>query len=210
MPPKAKFTPETIIQAGLDIIRENGMGALSARALGTKLGSSARPIFTVFQSMEEVQTEVTKSAKLLYAEYVKKGLEQESAFKGVGTQYILFAIQEPKLFQLLFMSEQKQKPAVANVLPIIDENYKDILLSVQNEYYLSEDKAEQLYRHLWIYTHGIAVLCATNMCVFTPEEINSLITQVFRGMLREMKEGALEKSGNSDTVPYVGEREKDE
>ncbi len=210
MPPKAKFTPETIIQAGLDIIRENGMGALSARALGTKLGSSARPIFTVFQSMEEVQTEVTKSAKLLYAEYVKKGLEQESAFKGVGTQYILFAIQEPKLFQLLFMSEQKQKPAVANVLPIIDENYKDILLSVQNEYYLSEDKAEQLYRHLWIYTHGIAVLCATNMCVFTPEEISSLITQVFRGMLREMKEGALEKSGNSDTVPYVGEREKDE
>ena len=210
MPPKAKFTPETIIQAGLDIIRENGMGALSARALGTKLGSSARPIFTVFQSMEEVQTEVTKSAKLLYAEYVKKGLEQESAFKGVGTQYILFAIQEPKLFQLLFMSEQKQKPAVANVLPIIDENYKDILLSVQNEYYLSEDKAEQLYRHLWIYTHGIAVLCATNMCVFTPEEISSLITQVFRGMLREMKEGALEKSGNSDAVPYVGEREKDE
>ena len=210
MPPKAKFTPETIIQAGLDIIRENGMGALSARALGTKLGSSARPIFTVFQSMEEVQTEVTKSAKLLYAEYVKKGLEQESAFKGVGTQYILFAIQEPKLFQLLFMSEQKQKPAVANVLPIIDENYEDILLSVQNEYYLSEDKAEQLYRHLWIYTHGIAVLCATNMCVFTPEEISSLITQVFRGMLREMKEGALEKSGNSDAVPYVGEREKDE
>ena len=77
MPPKAKFTRDNIIQAGLNIIRENGMEALSARALGTKLGSSARPIFTIFQSMEEVQEEVKKSAKSLYDEYVKKGLEQE-------------------------------------------------------------------------------------------------------------------------------------
>lgn len=191
MPPKAKFTRDKIIQAGLNIIRENGVEALSARALGAKLGSSARPIFTVFESMEEVQAEIKKSAKAIYAEYVKKGLEQELAFKGVGTQYILFAIQEPKLFQLLFMFEQKQSPAVVNVLPMIDDNYKDILLSVQNGYHLSENKAEQLYRHLWIYTHGIAVLCATNMCVFTTEEISKMIAQVFKGILKEMKEDTL-------------------
>ena len=191
MPPKAKFTRDKIIQAVLNIIRENGVEALSARALGAKLGSSARPIFTVFESMEEVQAEIKKSAKSIYAEYVKKGLEQELAFKGVGTQYILFAIQEPKLFQLLFMFEQKQSPAVVNVLPMIDDNYKDILLSVQNGYHLSENKAEQLYRHLWIYTHGIAVLCATNMCVFTTEEISKMIAQVFKGILKEMKEDTL-------------------
>lgn len=188
MPPKAKFTRDQIVQAGLNIVRENGIEALSARALGAKLGSSARPIFTVFQSMEDVQAEVIKSAKALYAGYVRKGLEQDLAFKGVGTQYILFAMQEPKLFQLLFMSEQKQAPAVINVLSAIDDNYKDILLSVQNGYHLSEDKAEQLYRHLWIYTHGIAVLCATNMCIFTAEEINGMVVQVFRGMLKEIKQ----------------------
>lgn len=187
MPPKAKFTRDDIIQTGLTIIRESGMAALSARSLGAKLGSSARPIFTVFENMEEVQVEVKKSAKSLYSEYIKKGLEQEFAFKGVGIQYILFAIQEPKLFQLLFMSEQKQTPTTINVLPMIDDNYKDILLSVQNGYHLSENKAEQLYRHLWIYTHGIAVLCATNMCIFTKEEINKMISQVFKGLLKEIE-----------------------
>lgn len=193
MPPKAKFSRDEIIQAGLDIVRENGLEELSARALGAKLGSSARPIFTIFQNMEEVHAEVRKQAKLLYATYVKKGLEQELAFKGVGTQYILFAVQEPKLFQLLFMSEQKQPSAVVNVMPVIDDNYKEILLSVQNGYHLPEDKAEQLYRHLWIYTHGIAVLCATNMCVFTTEEINKMIVQVFTGVLKEIKNDAGEK-----------------
>ena len=188
MPPKAKFTRDEVIQAALDLIRENGAGALSARALGTKLGSSARPVFTVFQSMEEVQEEVKKSAKSLYAEYVRKGLEQELAFKGVGTQYILFAIQEPKLFQLLFMTEQKQNLAVVNIMPMIDDNYKEILLSAQKEYHLSEAVAEQLYRHLWIYTHGIAVLFATNMCKFSAEEIDRMISQVFKGVLKELQE----------------------
>ena len=39
-----------------------------------------------------------KSAKALYKEYVNKGLTTEPPFKGVGTQYILFAVNEPKLF----------------------------------------------------------------------------------------------------------------
>lgn len=187
MPPKCKFTRNEIIQAAIEIARDEGTSSITARALGTKLGSSSKPIFSIFTNMDELHNEVKKTAKTLYSEYVKKGLEQELPFRGVGTQYILFAIKEPKLFQLLFMSEQEYKPTVANVLPTIDDNYKAILLSVQNGYDLSEEQAKQLYRHLWIYTHGIAVLCATNLCVFTAEEISKMITQVFSGVLKEIK-----------------------
>ena len=187
MPPKCKFTREEIIESALDIARSEGTASITARALGAKLGSSSKPIFSVFENMEEVQAEVQKAAKALYAEYVQIGLRQEFAFKGVGTQYILFAIKEPKLFQLLFMSEQPQKPSVAGILPIIDESYEQILLSVQNGYDLAKKDAENLYRHLWIYTHGIAVLCATNMCSFTAEEISRMMTEVCRGLLKEIK-----------------------
>ena len=187
MPPKCKFTREEIIQVALDIVRSEGTSAITARALGAKLGSSSKPIFSVFENMEEVQAEVLKAAKALYAEYVQVGLHQELAFKGVGTQYILFAIREPKLFQLLFMSEQSQKPSVSGILPIIDESYEQILLSVQKGYGLDKEDAENLYRHLWIYTHGIAVLCATNMCSFTAEEISRMMTEVCRGILKEIK-----------------------
>ncbi|MDE7171454.1 MAG: TetR family transcriptional regulator [Oscillospiraceae bacterium] len=190
MPPKFKFTREQIIQAALDITRQEGFSAVTARAVGAKLHSSSKVIFSLFQNMEELQTEIKKAAKAIYAEYIKRGLEEELPFKGVGTQYILFAIKEPKLFQLLFMFQQEQKPSVANVLPIIDNSYEDILLSVQNGYNLSKGMAEQLYRHLWIYTHGIAVLCATNMCMFTADEISKMITQVFKGTLKEI-EGAI-------------------
>ena len=187
MPPKCKFAREEIIKTALDLTRKEGIHALTARALGAKLGSSPKPIFTVFENMEEVQAEVLKASKALYAGYIQIGLQQDAAFKGVGTQYILFAIKEPKLFQLLFMSEQPQKPSVAGILPIIDESYDQILQSVQSGYGLGGKDAENLYRHLWIYTHGIAVLCATNMCSFTAEEISGMMTEVCRGLLKEIR-----------------------
>lgn len=186
MPPRAKFSREEIVQSALALVKEEGMQALTARALGTKLASSARPIFTVFQNMEEVQQAVLEAAKKLYRDYVRKGLEERPAFKGVGRQYILFSLQEPKLFQLLFMTEQTQIPDLSHVLPLIDESYEQILFSIQKDYGMEREKAERLYRHLWIYTHGIAVLCATNMCRFTGEEISRMMTEVCQSLMKDM------------------------
>lgn len=191
MPPKAKFSKEEMIEAALNIVRTDGFDALTSRELGTRLGSSARPIFTVFQNMDEVQQAVIESAKTLYKEeYVKKGLKSEPPFKGVGTQYILFSVNEPKLFQLLFMTEHAQIPDLSGVLPLIEESYQEILLSIQEDYGINELLAERLYRHLWIYTHGIATLCATKMCRFTDIEISSMITEVFTSILSNAKGGS--------------------
>lgn len=192
MPPKAKFSREQIIDAAIDIVREDGFDALTSRALGTKLGSSARPIFTVFQNMEEVQQEVIITAKQKYREYISKGLSQDLEFKGVGMEYILFSINEPKLFQLLFMTEQSQIPDLTVVLPLIDDSYEQILRSIQSGYEIDKSSAEILYRHLWIYTHGIATLCATNMCHFTDEEVSSMIRQVCISILKSIKAGSID------------------
>lgn len=188
MPPKAKFTKEEITKTALNIVKTDGFEALTSRELGTRLGSSARPIFTVFKNMEEVLQTVIQSAKMLYKEYVNKGLAEEHPFKGVGTQYILFSINEPKLFQLLFMKEQAQMPDLLGVLPLIEESYEKILLSIQDDYGINEQLAEKMYRHLWIYTHGIATLCATKMCKFTGDEISLMITEVFTSLLKNIKE----------------------
>ncbi len=189
MPPKARFTKEQVIEAALDIVREGSLDSLTARALGKRLGSSACPIFTVFENMEEVQQEVFEAARALYKEYIEKGLSETPAFKGVGTQYILFAIEEPKLFQILFMHERTAVPGLDSVLPLIDESYDKILMSIVSGYGMEGAAAERLYRHLWIYTHGIASLCATRMCHFTGDEISKMMTEVFIGLLKTMKEG---------------------
>lgn len=69
MPPKPRFTREEIVDAALDIVSRKGIEALTARELGEALGSSARPIFTVFRSMEELQQEVRSAAMRRFKSY---------------------------------------------------------------------------------------------------------------------------------------------
>ena len=186
MPPKAKFTKEQIANAALKLIRENGPEALTARTLAKELGSSACPIFTVFNNMDEVLNETKKQAKALYAKYIQKGLSEDKAFKGVGTQYIQFAKDEPKLFQLLFMTEM-DIGNVENFLPVIDENYSLILESVKTPYGLNDADANNIYTHLTIYTHGIATLIARKVVNFTEDNIDRMLTEIFIGLLKEIK-----------------------
>lgn len=187
MPPRAKFTKEEIVTAALTIVREEGLSALTARNLGKSLGSSACPIFTVFSSMEEVYQAVIGAAKKIYKEYIEKGIPKLPVFSGVGEQYILFAINEPNLFKILFMTESESVPIFSGVLPLLDESYDKILHTIQEGYEITEKEAERLYRHLWVYTHGIATLCVTKMCRFTSDEIGTMTTEVFLSLLEKMK-----------------------
>ena len=188
MPPKAKFTKEEIVVEAFKIVRQEGMQALTARSLGNSLKSSARPIFTVFKSMDEVQYEVLCHAKQLYDKYISDGLQENPAFKGVGKAYIRFAIEEPKLFQLLFMNEQKEVPDVNSVLRLIDYNNEKILKSIKDGYGLNDELSKLLYLHLWIYSHGIAVLLATKVCNFSADEISVMLTHVCSSLLKKIKE----------------------
>lgn len=197
MPPKSKFTREEIIAAALEIAEENDISAVTARAIGDKLNSSARPVFTVFKSMEEVITEVKKAAKGIYNEYIREGLKEELPFKGVGKAYIRFAIEKPKLFQLLFMSETDRNTTM-DALPVVDDNYDDILSSITKQYGIPKEDALSLYSHLWIYTHGIASLCATKTVKFSGTEISGMITEVFIALMVKKKTEINERNKTDD------------
>lgn len=183
MPPKAKFTKEEILQSAFEIARTKGIEKITSRELGKCLGSSPRPIFTVYDNMEELKNDVVTRAKELYKQYVMEGLKGEVAFKGVGMAYIRFSIDEPVLFQLLFMSPLSNLTNVDNILPVIDASYEEILHSVEESYGLSRKGADKIYQHLWTYTHGIATMCATRLCSYTGEEISQRLTEVFKSLL---------------------------
>ena len=189
MPPRQKFTKEEVITASLNLVRHDGMAGVTARALGTELGSSSRPIFTVFKNMDEVQRETISAAKAVYNGYVKRGLSQNPAFKGVGMEYIRFAKEEPKLFQLLFMTSKGAAQDLENVLSSIEENSSSISAVISDLYGekcgLTREQCYKLYQYMWIFTHGIAALLATEVCDFTEAEVGSMLTEAFTGILSQ-------------------------
>lgn len=187
MPRKAKFTREQIISEATCIVHDAGMPALTARALSQQLNSSVIPIFSCFANMEEVQAEVIKQVKKIYTEYIREGLTAQIPFKGVGEQYIKFAAEQPQFFKLLFMHGYGVKRA-SGVLPIIDDNYDIILNSVKVSFGVDGACAEKIYKHLFIYSHGVATLCATGVYTFAAEEVGEMLAEACVGIIKHLKE----------------------
>ena len=191
MPPKPKFTKEEIIHVALELVSEKGIEALTARELGTKLGSSARPIFTVFNSMDEVQEEVRAAALKRFESYAEKAMHYTPVFKQVGMQMILFAMEEPKLYQLVYMSENAGVTDFEGIVDRLGDVAQLCVDVIQRDYGLSEVDAKALFEHVWIYTFGIGALCATGMCRFSQEEIIQMLGQDFMAMLFYAKSGRM-------------------
>ena len=193
MPPKPKFTKEEIVAAALELVSKRGMEALTARDLAACMGSSARPVFTVFKSMEELQREVRKAAMQRFARFAEKAIHYTPAFKQFGMQMILFAMEEPKLYQLLFMTENAQARSFDDVFVELGETAVVCMEVIQRDYGLTEREAKALFQQVWIYTFGLGALCAARVCHFSEEEIIELLGREFVSMLIYIKSGKLEQ-----------------
>ena len=191
MPPKPKFTKEELVAAALELVSEKGIEALTARELGVRLGSSARPIFTVFNSMEEVQEEVRAAALKRFESYAEKAMHYTPVFKQVGMQMILFAMEEPKLYRLVYMSENAGATDFEGITQRLGDVAQLCVDVIQRDYGLSEKDAKALFEHVWIYTFGIGALCATGMCRFSQDEIIQMLGQDFMAMLFYAKSGRM-------------------
>ena len=189
MPPKAKFTKEQITKAALGVVSEKGVQALTAKELGAALGTSTTPIFTVFNSMQEVQDAVMLAAMERFEEYAHKAAHLGPVFKQVGMQMILFAKEEPKLYQLIFMSSISEAQTFDDIYAHLGSVADECLDVLQKDYDLSKADAKTLFEHVWIHTFGIGALCATGMCDFSHEQIAEMLTQDFTAMMMLMKSG---------------------
>lgn len=191
MPPKPKFTREEIINAALEVVREKGFSALTANGIGDKLGISARPVFTAFKNMEEVQEEVRNAARVRFKSYADKAADYTPAFKKFGMQMILFAKEEPNLYRLLFLTNNGSVHELDEGYLKTDSVAKNALETVQRDYDLEYEEARTLFHHAWIFTFGIGTLYATGMCSFSMDEVNDLLGQNFMAMLARIKSGGI-------------------
>lgn len=185
MPRKFMFTREEIIAAALKLTRKGGISALTARALGTELGSSSRPIFGLFKNMEEVHQEVLKESDNLYQSYLKEDMENGKypPYKASGMAYIRFAKEEKELFKLLFMRDRTYENIEDR------EKIRPLLDLIQQNLEVTEEEAYMFHTEMWLYVHGIATALATSYIVWNEEFISRALTDGYDGMKARYEKG---------------------
>ena len=194
MPPKPKFTKDEIVQAALEVVSQKGVEALTAKELGDALGSSARPIFTVFRSMKEVQDEVRAAAMRRFERFAAQTLPDMPLFKQVGMQMVLFGAKESKLYQLLFMQENHNAASFDDVFGALGPTAETCIQSLRNAHGLTEAESRLLFETVWIYTFGIGALCATGTCRFSEQRLGEMLSTEFQAMLLFVKPDAADGS----------------
>lgn len=188
MPPKAKYTKEEILSKAIDIIVRDGAGSLTARVLAAELGTSVRPVFTAFKNMEEVRQCCFDFALQKYHSYFKDGLGDEP-FKQIGRMYIKFAEEEPQLFQLIFFNSQKEMITFSEYMKKLDDEYNGTISLIQKTTGMNKKNATELYKCMWIFCTGIAVLCATGQCRFSEREKENFLNIACEGLVNRLNDG---------------------
>ena len=186
MPPRVKFTKEEIVEAALRVTREGGIDSLTARSLAAELGASTRPMFTYFETVDELKHEVHEAAKGIYKTYIERGLAEPVPFLGVGQNTIRFALEEPELFRLLFL----QKPdgadgGAAEALAFSQDLVRDSIMGI---YKMDAYEADCYYRNLWLIAFSFCAMIAAGECPYTDEQMSAMFTEVSLAVCKAYKD----------------------
>lgn len=182
---RIKVTKEMIIQCALEITKKEGIEACNARRIGKELNCSLQPVYYYFGTMDLLRGEIIKAANELYNLQIKSFLRaDEKKFRAVGIGYIQFAMEEKELFKLLFMRSANY---ISDFKVGVDDNTDDIVKEIILEYKLDYENAKKLHFELWIATHGIASMIATNYMTFPPEQISEMLEDYCIGILMKMR-----------------------
>lgn len=158
MPPKFKFTPDEIIAAAFELVRTGGWPALTTRTLADKLGSSARPIYSFFKSMEALNREVVRLAVDLLYEYMTKERTGDP-WQDHGIGYVLFAYRENHLF--MCVNDEKHIRYFKQYGDVIWNTLTESLSDYPPFRDLSPEQVYHLQAMRWLLAHGLAFQAST-------------------------------------------------
>ena len=186
MPPKVKFQKEEIVQAALQIAREKGIDAVTAREVAGALGVSPRPIFTWYDTMDQLRHDVFELAKAEYRAHIERGLSGPIPFLGVWQQSLRFAKDEPELYRLLFLT--RPGSVSGGAMDALKDAQALARESIMRIYHMGAHTADCFFRDLWLVTFSFSTLVVTDNCPYTDEEMFAIGTEISLAVCKAYKE----------------------
>ena len=219
MPPKPKFSKEKITKTAYKIIKKEGINSLTARSIASKLESSARPIFTVFENMEDLKNSVREKVLKEFLHFIKVIENENSYLVNMAIRTVRYAIIEPELFKVLFSwgadSGSKNGLSVCNMKGI-ENTYIE---AISKEYGIEYFESKIFFEKIWINIFGMATLVMGKTIRLSEQEIELKILQDINNIFSSLEldrrieldyeEEAAATWNDSDEISII-EQEKEE
>ncbi|MCH5253493.1 MAG: TetR/AcrR family transcriptional regulator [Lachnospiraceae bacterium] len=181
---KETITKKDILNAAFEMASEEGFDHVTARTLAARAGCSTQPIFRVYKNMEELGKElfdqVIEYFGAYYNEFPKKN---DTPFVNLGLAYIRFAQENPKLFRLLFDSENRHGKSLYDIM-----NGQDgiIVKEINSAKLQGCTNPSAMFMKMWIFIHGAACMSLTGDYDLKEEETITILEDSYHAFMQTM------------------------
>ena len=196
MAPKFKHTKAKIIWTGFGIVRRSGWQGFTARSIADELGSSPRPIYSFFSSIEQLEEEIVKKAvRLLYEYMTRERTGDPWIDHGIG--YVAFASQEKNLFKGI--NDEKHVRYFKRYGDIIWDTLTSTLADYAPFRGLPPELIKKIQVTRWLYAHGLAFQVSNPMVEVWDD---AKIVEMMIDGSKAIFDGLTKKSGSATVNLY--------
>lgn len=179
MPPIIKVQRDDIINKAFEVLKTEGIDSINARYLAKKLNCSVQPIFSNFKNMDDLKLCILKKAEEYFYDFIASLFDDSiPKYKQVGINYIKFAKEEPILFKILFLDKNNLDKTL---LESETESFKMIKSFISSSTKIED--VNDFHFQMWIFTHGLACLLASNNYNLSDDDISNLLSKQFKALM---------------------------
>ncbi|MGE5380626.1 MAG: TetR/AcrR family transcriptional regulator [Methylocystaceae bacterium] len=156
---------EALIEAGIELINQEGLDKLSLRKVASICGVSQAAPYSHFQSKDDLLQAMRDYVLAQFMEALEKpislyGPDEERALIEMGKSYVMFFINNPQYFKFIF-SEQCMQVYLSIEMDETDnfppfKLMKDIAVPILAAKGIAKEKVEDAVISLWATVHGLA------------------------------------------------------
>lgn len=157
---------ENILACACELYLEDGLDGFSMRKLARAVGVTAPALYRHFESKEAVLLDVVGEAYARFAQYLYGALQgrtPEERFRLAGEGYLDFALDQPRLYEVLFASPDvmgmtQLSPEVEAQACAVGQFWNDRVRECMDAGMLRRADPDALGVTLWAHAHGLVSL----------------------------------------------------
>ena len=182
MPAIKELSKEHIVKVAVKMVNDTGWDSINARSLAKKLNVSTKPLYRIYNNMDEIKEDIYKEISRQYDEFINSRIDNKKALITLCIAYVEFAQEYKNLFISLFLSNNLKWQNFENVL---DEKWnQSTIINLVNKHGYSFEEAKSLFMNLWLYANGLATLIATNDLVIDEKEILVRLVKTYKAFAK--------------------------
>jgi AcrR family transcriptional regulator len=185
MPALKEITKDHIVKVAVKMVNDTGWDSINARSLAKKLGISTKPLYRIYNNMDEIKDDIYKEIYSQYDSFITSRIDSKKALITLCIAYVEFAQEYKNLFISLFLSNNLKWKSLDNVL---DEKWnQSTIINLVNKHGYTFEEAKSLFMNIWLYANGLATLIATNEIKIDEKDILVKLVKMYKTLAKPEK-----------------------